>query len=144
MKSFSEYLSEVVIRLGSGNDDKSKALMKDFHSETQEHPFHREARIYHGNTTVHLSKDGREVHLHDIQSHAPKTGAGTKALKSLTSLADKHGVKINLHAKAYSDRPEHVKSTHKLVKWYKKHGFEHDDLENDDPHGGSDMTYYPK
>lgn len=131
------------IRLGKGpTGERAKQFMDDFHKDSDEHPFHHTARILHG-ATVHLSRDGNDVHMHDILTLAPKSGAGTKALKHLTGLADKHGVKINIFAKAYSNRPEHIKSTKRLVKWYEKHGFKHDEPDYDVDYG-SEMTYYPK
>lgn len=144
MLSFRNYLEETTrIKLGQKpNGERAEAFLKDFHADSSEHPFHHSARILH-RAVVHLSKDGNEVHMHDIFSTAPKSGAGTKALKHLTGLADKHGVKINIHAKVYSDRPEHIRSTGKLMKWYNKHGFQHEEDEPDESHG-SEMKYYPK
>jgi hypothetical protein len=143
MLSFSSYINEVRLVLGrKPNGEKAEAFLKDFHADSQEHPFHHSARILH-NAVVHLSKDGNEVHMHDIQSVAPRSGAGTKALKHLTNLADKHGVKINLYAKAYSNSPDHIRSTGKLMKWYKKNGFQHEEPDPDEREG-SEMKYYPR
>lgn len=153
VKSFKEYLQETVLKLrGFGPksaSDSVKNFMNDYHKTTKEHPLDNKSRILNG-TTVHASEDGNSVHIHDIHSHEPKSGNGTRALKHLTGLADKHGVKLNLHAKAYLEdkpkhvgEPEHIRSTPRLQKWYKKHGFQHDDHEEDHKHG-SDMTYYPK
>lgn len=130
------------IQLGKPKGDQSQKFMVDFANDSDEHPFNPAARILHG-SVVHASRDGNQVHIHDIQTLAPKTGAGAKALKHLTHLADKHGVKLNLFAKAYSNRPEHIRSTPKLIKWYEKHGFKHDEPDYD-PDYGSEMTYYPK
>lgn len=132
----------VRIQLGKPKGEQAHKFIVDFVNDSDEHPFNPAARILHG-AVVHASRDGNQVHLHDIQTLAPKSGAGTKALKHLTSLADKHGVKLNLFAKAYSNRPEHIRSTPKLIKWYERHGFKHDEPDYD-PHYGSEMTYYPK
>lgn len=132
----------VRIRLGKTKGEQAQKFMVDFADDSDEHPFNPAARILHG-SVVHASRDGSQVHIHDIQTLALKSGAGTKALKHLTSLADKHGVKLNLFAKAYSNRPEHIRSTPKLIKWYEKHGFKHDEPDYD-PDYGSEMTYYPK
>lgn len=132
----------VRIRLGKTKGEQAQKFMVDFADDSDEHPFNPAARILHG-SVVHVSRDGNQVHIHDIQTLAPKSGAGTKALKHLTSLADKHGVKLNLFAKAYSNRPEHIRATPKLIKWYEKHGFKHDEPDYD-PDYGSEMTYYPK
>lgn len=132
----------VRIRIGKPKGERAQKFMVDFVDQSDEHPFNPAARILHG-AVVHASRDGHQVHIHDIQTLDPKSGAGTKALKHLTSLADKHSIKLNLFAKAYSNRPEHIRSTPKLIKWYEKHGFKHDEPDYD-PDYGSEMTYYPK
>lgn len=132
-------LHRIKLTKSSGN---ATQFIKDLVSDSDEHPFNSAARILHG-AIVHVSPVGNQIHLHDIQTLEPRSGAGTKALKHLTSLADKHGVKIGIHAKAYSKRPEYITSTPRLIKWYKKHGFQHDEPDYD-PDYGSEMTYYPK
>lgn len=136
MLTFSQYLEEVTIKLGSkGNDERRKraaAFVDDLHKSSTEHFSNHRARVI-GKAHVHISGDSDGVHIHDIQSHEPGSGAGTHALKHLTKLADKHKVKLHLHAKGYGDT-----STHQLKKWYKKHGFHSSE---DDP---SDMTRHPE
>lgn len=143
-RSVNESEDETIrIKLGQKPSGKrADAFLDEYKQDSDEHPFHRSARILHG-SIVDLSKDGNNIHIHDIVSTAPKTGVGTKALKHLTRLADKHGIKLNLFAKAYSNRPEHIRSTPKLIKWYEKHDFKHDEPDYD-PDYGSEMTYYPK
>lgn len=151
MLRFTEFLNEeekvLRIRLhGFGNktnSERSEKFMKDFHDTSSEHPIDHKKRLIH-NVGVHVSTQGNAIHIHDLQSALPDSGNGTKALKHLTGLADKHGVKLELHAKAYSNHPEHIRNSHTLQKWYKKHGFEHDEEDDGDRHHGSDMTYYPK
>lgn len=131
------------IQLGRKPDGKrAQAFMDEYHSDSQEHPFAHTARILHG-AVVEASKDGNEVHIHDIRTTSPRSGAGTKALKHLTNLADKHNVKLNLFAKAYSNNSDHINNTERLVKWYEKHGFQHEEPDYDES-WGSDMKYYPK
>ena len=143
MKPFRTILNEVKLTLGlKPSGEKAEAFMKEFHEDSIEHPFNGRARIYHG-ASVEASKDGNEIHIGDLLSLYPKSGAGTEALTNLTKLADKHGVKLNLFAKAYSNRPEHITSTPRLIKWYRKHGFQHEEPDYD-PSYGSDMKYYPK
>lgn len=142
MISFKEFLKEnKIILSGFGKSEHPgiKNFINDFHKDSTEHPFDDKSRILHG-SVVHLSKDGREIHVHDIKSLAP--GNGSKTLSHLTGLADKHMIKINLHAKSYLKTG---KSNHELVKWYKKHNFQTDEHEDNDARDGSrDMTYYPK
>lgn len=141
-------LHEIYIKLrghGNASGEHVDNYMKEYHQSSQAHPFNAHARIVH-NTITHLSKDGNEVHIHDIQTLESGKGHATKALKHLTNLADKHNVKLNLHAKAYSKDKTHIRSSKKLSDWYKKHGFDYDDEEYhpDDHHDGVDMKYYPK
>ena len=141
-KMTNESEEPVRIQLGKPKGERAQKFMVDFTNDSDEHPFNPAARILHG-AVVHASRDGNQVHIHDIRTTDPKSGAGAKALKHLTSLADKHNVKLNLFAKAYSNRPEHIRSTPRLIKWYEKHGFKHDEQDYD-PDYGSEMTYYPK
>lgn len=128
------------IKLGQKpNSDKAKAFMRDFVEQSQEHPFNHRARIFHG-TMIELSVDGAEIHLSDIQSMKPKSGAGTKAMKALLELADNHGVRINAFAKAYANDEQFVTDTDELVKWYERLGFTVVDEQDD----GYEIKYYPK
>ena len=145
MKTLKQLLEQnyIRIKLGQGtNPEKANNFIKDFHKQSLEHPFHRSTRIFHNNA-IDLSRDGSEVHIHDIVSLDPNKGHGTKGLKELTKLADKHGVKLNLHALAYTKDPNYITHTPTLIKWYKKHGFQHEDPDYDE-RGGSEMKYYPK
>ena len=121
MKSFKQ-LREVTIKLkGFNSDNSAKAKNADFtrelHDTTEPHPFNHNARII-GNAHVHVSSSSSGIHIHDIKSHTQGSGAGTDALKHLTSLADKHKVKLSLNAVGYSNT-----SSKRLHGWYSKHGF---------------------
>lgn len=128
------------IKLGQKpNSDKAKAFVADFVDQSHDHPFNRRARIFN-DTMIELSVDGAEVHLSDIQTMKPRSGAGTKAMKALVQLADKHGVRINAFAKAYANDEKFVSDTVELVKWYERLGFTVVDEEDD----GYEIKYYPK
>ena len=153
MKSYSDFILEnrnileMKIKLRDSSDGDHENVSKfidEFHSNSVPHPFNR-SRIFH-HTSVELSKDGNQVHIHDLQSIEPNKGHGSKALHHLTKLSDKHNVKINLHAKAYSKDKSYITNSVKLGKWYHKHGFRFDDSEHklNDHHDGADMTYYPR
>lgn len=114
-----------MIKLGTFvGKQKSKAFMDDLHATTSEHPFNPNMRIVNNSATVHISPnlDG-SVHLHDIMSLHPRSGAGTEALQHLTNLADKHGVAISGTAKAYTDHQGRIGKSSRLKSWYQKHGF---------------------
>lgn len=139
MKTFKAFVNEaIVIKIGSsGNKEKHDAFMKNLHSTSKEHPFNHRMRII-GKASVHVSPGPDGIHLHDIVSHDRNSGAGSKALKHLTSLADKHKVSISGIADAYEDR----KHTGRLKNWYVRHGF------TADPNGskidGYKIKYTPK
>jgi hypothetical protein len=139
-------LSEVRIKLGQRHKNGSprvQAFINDFLENSDPHPFNSRARIFQG-TTIELSPDNYEVHLSDIQSLKPQSGAGTKAIKAILKLADKHNVNINAHAKAYASHGNFLKDTEKLVKWYVKMGFRLEDEDVDYFDDGVDIKYYSK
>lgn len=142
MLSFSEFLREegpLRIRLG-GSTDASKSFLRDYHDTTSPHPFSRGHRLF-GHASLEVSDFNGKIRLHDVQTHVPRSGAGTAALKHLTGLADKHGVAIHATAKAYSKDPTHVNKTDDLKKWYRKHGFQ---VERGTSKTGYDIRYDPR
>jgi len=62
------------------------------------------------------------IHLSSILSSESGRGNGAAGLKMLIDLADKHGLSIDLTAKAFGR--EQTLSTKQLKKWYGRHGFE--------------------
>lgn len=123
MLTFRQFIHEALIKLsGFSNDSnkKSSGFMQDLDDSSKTHPINHKARII-GGAHVHVSPHNGMIHIHDIQSHSPGSGAGTKALEHLKDLADKHAVKLHINAKGYA-----VTKTSQLKKWYKKHGFTHD------------------
>lgn len=145
MKSFVEFFSEaIVVKMKSRPTENTDAFIRDLHDTTEEHPFNHNARIYGTpgkHALIHVSPDAKGVHLHDIVSYDPGGGVGTSALQHLTRLADKHKIEISGVAKAYSNNPEHIRSTPKLKSWYTKHGFTSSRGNASD---GYDITYKPK
>lgn len=121
MKTLEEFINENK-GMGDGSDhsDRSKSFMHDLHKSSKPHYNYRKL----DNASVEVSGGYDGIHLHDIISHDPESGAGTKALKHLTKLADKHKVPISGYAKAYSKEDGHIHSHKELKGWYQKHGFE--------------------
>jgi hypothetical protein len=145
-------MNEIKIKLGSGRSDNTQAFMDELDTLTSEHPFNPAMRIL-GNATVEARPFNKQIHISDIVSLAPKSGAATQAMKVLTGLADKHRVKLDLTAKAYHNDKRYVTDTAVLVKWYRKLGFVVDDefmdddaIEHDDFEGYDeiDMIYHPR
>lgn len=108
------------------SSDKSllDAFLDDYYAQSKDHPFDSRSRIVNNNSSMELSKFNGAIHISDVRSLAPKSGAGTAALTFLKELADKHSVRLEGTAKAYDHgRGGHINSTSKLKAWYKKNGF---------------------
>jgi len=118
-----------------------KGFMDEFYKNTNDHPFDSRTRIL-GNTTVDLQPHSEGVHLSDIRSLAPRSGAGTDALKYLTTLADKHNVPLDGTAKAYHPDKKYIGSNKKLASWYADNGFKVDH-DYDDDGEGYEVNYDP-
>lgn len=97
-------------------------FMDDYHATTHAHPWDNNTRLLH-NTMVKAFPHGEEIHLSDIQTMAPKSGAGTKALEHLKSLADKHGVAISGAAVPYAKDKKYITTKKTLNKFYADRGF---------------------
>lgn len=140
------------IKLGNGKTNKTNLFLSDLEKITTEHPFDSRSRILKS-ATIEVSAYDKDIHISDIRSLAPKSGAGTEAMKILINLADKHNVRLHLIAKAYSKDPKYVTDTSKLIEWYQRLGFVVDDeflddhaIEHGDYEGYDEveMVYYPK
>ena len=136
------------IQLGQPRKNSTKAFIDEFFYKTQEHPFNSRARIYNG-AVIEIYPMGNNIHISDVMTTAPKSGAGTTAIKFLTALADKHTVKLELIAKAYSRDKRFITDTEQLANWYKRLGFHVDDefIDNPDDLEGYEevnMTYFPR
>lgn len=130
-----------VVKLGS-NPAKEKCLaaLEEWNELTHEHPLSRSARLT-DSASVEVSYFDGALHLSDVMAlGAPRQGGGTRAIKLLCDLADKHGVKITLTAKAYT---ENHMSTAQLKDWYERFGFHEEEDSFGDDYDGYDMVRYP-
>ena len=119
---------------------KTTAFMQDFTNFTQAHPWDNLSRIL-GSTMVQVYPVNGEIHLSDIQTLNPKSGAGTTAIQHLLKLADKHGVVITGTAKAYAPKGAMISTSTRLRKWYEKLGFKVIGGNKDE---GFEIKYTPK
>lgn len=131
-----------------GGSQRTTSFMDEFFEVSDEHPFNRKARIFEG-TIIELYPLFNEIHISDIVSTQPRSGAGARAIKNLMKLANKHRVKLNLTAKAYSNDGKFITDTEQLVKWYMRLGFNITDNLVDDPNDLEgleevEMTYFPR
>ncbi len=103
-----------------------EAFMKDFDEETYQHPFARHLRIWQDSIGFEVKPWNGTIDLGAIMSFKSKgEGEASKALKWLTDLADKHGVKIELAVQPIKNAGAEGKSLTKsqLTAWYKRNGF---------------------
>jgi len=114
----------LTLKLG-GNSPKVDAFMRDYRSQTTSHPFSHRERLHNGEATSDVVPRGDHVRLSWIKSVKQGKGAGSRALRSLTDLADKHGVVIKgTVSRAVGMRKGIGLSKGELHKWYSRHGFE--------------------
>lgn len=138
-------ITEITLKNGNSN---IKNFINDYIDQTQEHPFNAKARIYNG-SVLEIYPFNNNIHISDIMSTAPRTGAGTAGIKFLMMLANKHNVKLELIAKAYSRDKKYITDTEQLAKWYMRLGFQIDDEYVEDPNDLEgyeqiNMIYYPR
>jgi hypothetical protein len=112
------------------DSNKIDSFLNDYHKSTEAHPWDNKTRLVNGEAALQVSPQDGQIHIHDILSFAPATynnqglGGGSKALRLLTNLADKHGVELNLTPQAYSNKGL---SDEQLHAWYSRHGFKDDE-----------------
>ncbi len=96
------------------------AFMKDFFAGTYSNPFNPRERVLGEDAIIELRPFDDKIHLSFIRSVERGAGGGSKALDWLCSLADKHGVAMDLDAKPVG------KGLNKsqLIKWYVSRGFD--------------------
>lgn len=133
----SEPSADTNIQASAG--DKTQSYIADFFAVTQAHPFNPRARVIGDKAFVELAPYEGQIHVKDITSLNPATfgeqgsGGGSKAIRLLTELADKHGVELTLTPQA--NGPKGL-SDEQLHSWYTRNGFK------DDEYG--DMVRKPK
>jgi hypothetical protein len=112
------------------------SFMKDYHANTEAHPFDRRIRLHSNDVGTELSRFGDRVHMSSIINFNDKgKGHASKTLRDVTSLADKHGVKLHLSVKPFkAGSMGKDLNTKGLASWYGRHGFKG---------SNSDMTRQP-
>jgi hypothetical protein len=86
--------------------------------------------------SVGSHKDDDVVSLDSLEAFSFGKGAGTRALKELLALTDKHNLGVSLTAEPFNSSM----SKSDLVRFYERFGFEHDHLtgsDSDDPVRGT-------
>jgi hypothetical protein len=72
--------------------------------------------------TFTVKSRGGNLRISGINSLKQGIGSGTRTLKALTDIADKHGVTIELTASPYGDEKMRLNKD-QLAEWYERHGF---------------------
>lgn len=144
--AFLEGINEVVKLRGFGSPESSDpvhAFMDDFEAATEHNPLTKSGRLY-GNVRLGVYPSRGGIRIGDISVAGDRgEGQGTKALQLLTSLADKHGVKLNGVATAYlsgQDGQGRAQANDRLLSWYVKHGF----TGSADTDGDHNIEYLPR
>lgn len=123
------------IKIGKAEEDpKVKAMLDEYWEGTTPHPFDRRLRIWNDSVGLTLRGDGKEVSLMTIMTFTDKNqGDGSKALKWVCDLADKHGVDMNLDVSPIKNAGSRTgKNLNKkdLTAWYARNNFKKDGVDH--------------
>ena len=105
------------------------SFMEDYYKATGQSLSNSRERVHDNEVGTEVYPQDNVIYLKDIRSFKPgeSTGAGSRALKTITDLADKYGLIIEGTAQAYS--PSGL-SDEQLKSWYERKGFTVDDMGN--------------
>lgn len=112
----------------------AEALVRDLDAQTHEDPSAPGARRVNANTSMQVYRNPYlpdSVHVEWIKADEPGTGAGSAAMHHLTTLADKHGVRLSLDPIPFGTAAEKMPQE-KLEQFYKTFGFEPTDFNQDE------------
>lgn len=111
----------------SRQEGPARDMLQEFLDSTAQNPFGRERLFLNDKgepfAGVELSRGFApdEVMLNAIRTFEVGRRNGSAALRLITALADKHGVRLRLSAVPFGEKA--LKKS-ELVAWYKRHGFE--------------------
>jgi GNAT superfamily N-acetyltransferase len=121
----------------------AEAFLRDLFDASYPNPLNPRERILAGiEVAVEVSPLRGGVHLDEVRALRPGKGEGTKAMRFLAELADKHGVTMTLFPMPFGDQKM---DTDDLVRFYRKHGFRFESEESDeDDEDDSEMIRFPR
>jgi hypothetical protein len=126
---FKQFMQESIKIGGKKLPDNSQAMLDEYFEGTSPHPFDRSLRIWNDVVGISLVFFDGAFDLQTIMTFSDKNqGDASKALKWLTSLADKHKCVLTLEVvplKAGSDTGKNL-TKKDLIAWYKRNGFKKD------------------
>lgn len=128
---FKQFLSEQPIKIGSRKiPENYLSMLSEFMDGTTPHPFDSSIRLWNNSVGVSIVYFDGALNLDSIMTFSDKNnGDASKALKWVTSLADKHQCVITLAVvplKNAGSRTGKDLSKKDLISWYKRNGFEKD------------------
>jgi hypothetical protein len=113
----------VAVSLKSKADPDTESFMSDFHSMTAAHPWAWHLSVLDNYACLEIKPFDGKILFGYITTLERGKGHGTKALRWLTDLADKHNVELVGHIERKGDEGL---TTNQLRQWYKRHGFKVD------------------
>ena len=121
-----------------------EAFLRDLFDASYPLPFKnasRTERVLTGiEAVVEVTPQYAGIHVDEVRALTQKQGEGTKAMRFLTDLADKHGVELYLYAKPFGNEAMDLDN---LVRFYRRHGFR--EMEEEDEDGeGTEMMRWPR
>ena len=121
-----------------------EAFLRDLFDASYPLPFKnasRTERVLTGiEAVVEVTPQHGGIHVDEVRALTQKQGEGTKAMRFLTDLADKHGVELYLYAKPFGHEAMDLDN---LVRFYRRHGFR--EMEEEDEDGeGVEMMRWPR
>jgi hypothetical protein len=120
----------------------AEAFLRDLFDASYPNPLNPRERILAGiEVAVEVSPLRGGVHIDEVRALRPGKGEGTKAMRFLAELADKHGVTMTLFPMPFGDQKM---DTDDLVRFYRKHGFRFESEEGDEEEADIDMIRFPR
>lgn len=119
--------------------EAAEAFLRDLFDASYPNPLNPRERVLASiAVAVEVSPLRGGVHLDEVRALCPGKGEGTKAMRFLTDLADKHGVSLTLFPMPFGNEKMY---TDDLVRFYRKHGFQ---FESEQWDGDFDMIRFPR
>lgn len=124
-----------------------EAFIRDVFDASHPHPFQNDYRTQRVladiEAVVEVLPEHGGIKIETLRALSRRKGEGTKAMRFLTDLADKHGVELYLYAKPFGDEKMPLDD---LVRFYRRFGFRQDEEadEEEDEYEGVEMHRWPR
>ena len=119
--------------------EAAEAFLRDLFDASYPNPLNPRERVLAGiEVAVEVSPLRGGVHLDEVRALRPSKGEGTKAMRFLVELADKHSVTLTLFPMPFGNEKM---DTDDLVRFYRRHGFRFESEQGD---GDFDMIRFPR